>query len=367
MAHHVRHGPDVLIDDRDPDAGADDDGLVVDRVGRAERGDDTRAERLQRGLVVSGRGDDRKLVASQPRHQVVGAQRLGEALRHAADQLVADRVPERVVDILEVIEIDIEYRGRRGALLHALDDRLQPFAEENAVRQPAKRIVEGEMPQPGLAGRDGGRGLAHMPQHQARQQHEAAERDADEGGDAVEDLGARLPRHPCEAGDRFALLVGQIEDIVAGSGRPVGDIVQIVQPQPRADLPQHLVIDELHAQDDRGVGVGIGGRIAAVGDRDGADDRGTAEKRLQAGRAMVAQAGHVDGEAVAGVAAAAHHVEDRSKLRLDRVEPVRIDAAAAERGIEEMIGRIGDEDEIMIEERLQPQARPRSGPSRGRS
>ena len=41
---------------------------------------------------------------------------------------------------------------------------------------------------------------------------------------------------------------------------------------------------------------------------------------------------------------------------LNRVEPVRIDAAVAERGIEEWSDGVGDEDEVVVEERLQPQA-----------
>ena len=208
MPHDVRHRPDVLVDDGDPDAGADHDGLVGDGVGGAERGDDAGADGLQRGLVVAGRGDDREFVASQPRHQIVAAQRLREALRHAADQLIADRVSERVVDVLEVIEIDVEYRGRRRTVLDALDYRLQPFAEEDPVGQAAQRIVEGQMAQPGLAGRDHGRGLAHMPQHQASQQHEAAQRDADERGDAVKiSAPGRRGVHAKRASDRPCLSV----------------------------------------------------------------------------------------------------------------------------------------------------------------
>jgi hypothetical protein len=156
--------------------------------------------------------------------------------------------------------------------------------------------------------------------------------------------------------ERPALLVGQSEDIVARVGRAVGDIVQIAQQQPRSDFSQHFVVDEFHAQNDGGIGIHVGGRFIAVGDRDGGDDRGAAEKRLQAGGAMISQAGRVDGDGVAGVGAAAHDIEDRPKLRLDRIEPVRIDAAATERGIEEIVGWIGDENEIVIEERLQPQA-----------
>ena len=58
------------------------------------------------------------------------------------------------------------------------------------------------MAQPGFAGRDGGGGAAHVAQDQAGEQREAGERDRDEGNDAVDDLGARLLRRPGEPGDR---------------------------------------------------------------------------------------------------------------------------------------------------------------------
>ncbi len=54
--------------------------------------------------------------------------------------------------------------------------------------------------------------------------------------------------------------------------------------------------------------------------------------------------------------ASAYEIDDRLYIGADGVEPVRIDAAAAERGVQEMIGGVGNEDEIVIEERLQPQA-----------
>ena len=178
------------------------------------------ADRHQRGVVVADRGDHRELVAAEPRHQVVAAQRVREPQRDVADQLVADRMAERVVDVLEVVEIDIEHRGRRGARAHLLDHRFEPLAEEDAVGQAAQRIVDGQMAQPRFADGDGDRGAAHLAQHEGREQREAGERDADERDDAVDDLGARLPRRPGEARDRIALRVGQLEVKSGGGAGP---------------------------------------------------------------------------------------------------------------------------------------------------
>ena len=74
------------------------------------------------------------------------------------------------------------------------------------------------------------------------------------------------------------------------------------------------------------------------------------------GGAGIVGAGEITTASAAITRAAAQQIEHRAKVGLDRVEPVRIDAAVSEQGVEELIGRIGDEDEIVVEERLQPQA-----------
>ena len=101
-----------------------------------------------------------------------------EPQRDVADQLVADMMAERIVDVLEVVEVDVEHRGGCGAVAHLLDHRFQPLAEKDAVGQAAQRIVHGEMAQPRFAGGDGGGGTAHVAQHESGEQREAGECDA---------------------------------------------------------------------------------------------------------------------------------------------------------------------------------------------
>ena len=80
--------------------------------------------RAPSGVVGAGGGDDRELVAAETRHHVVVTQAAAQPLGDHADQLVADRVAERVVDVLEVIEIDIEDRRRRRPFMDLFDRRL---------------------------------------------------------------------------------------------------------------------------------------------------------------------------------------------------------------------------------------------------
>ena len=148
MAHDVGRAADLLVDHGDADAGADHDGLVADGVGRADRRDQAVGDRQQRRVVAAGRGDDGELVAADAGDQIVAAHGVGQPLRHRADQFVADRMAERVVDVLEVVEVDVEHGRRRAALAHVGDHRFEPLAEEDAVGQAAQRIVQGEMAQP---------------------------------------------------------------------------------------------------------------------------------------------------------------------------------------------------------------------------
>ena len=129
MTHDVRWLADILVDDRDADGGADHDRLVVDGVGRAKRCDQPIGDDLQRRRVASQRGDDAEFVAANARDKIVAAQRAGQPLRDGADELVADRMAERVIDVLEVVEVDVENGCRCVTVAHLLDGLFEPLAE----------------------------------------------------------------------------------------------------------------------------------------------------------------------------------------------------------------------------------------------
>jgi hypothetical protein len=56
---------------------------------------------------------------AKARHEVGVAQAGAEPLRHGFEQLVADRVAERIVDAFEVIEVKAMDRQRLAAAAHA--------------------------------------------------------------------------------------------------------------------------------------------------------------------------------------------------------------------------------------------------------
>ena len=153
VAQNVGGIAGAAVDHRNADTGADDDVVAADHVGRADRGNDAAGDRLQRIRIRGAMGDDGELVAAEAGHQIVAAHDVAQPLGDVEDELVADVMAERVVDVLEVIEVDVEHRRGRAAGAHFVDHGFEPLAEIDAVGQAADRIVQGEMAQLRFAGR----------------------------------------------------------------------------------------------------------------------------------------------------------------------------------------------------------------------
>ena len=91
------------------------------------------------GCCICGH-DDGELVAAQPRHGVRLARAAAQALADQLEQLVADRMAERVVDALELVEVEAEHRQALAAL-DALELVLEMLAHHGAVGQVGERVV----------------------------------------------------------------------------------------------------------------------------------------------------------------------------------------------------------------------------------
>src|SRR6266850_4267227 len=65
----------------------------------------------------------------------------GEALGKCLEQRVSGRMPERVVDFLETVEIEVEERDQLLVSARASECLLEPVAEEIAVGQAGKAVV----------------------------------------------------------------------------------------------------------------------------------------------------------------------------------------------------------------------------------
>ena len=87
--------------------------------------------------------EDRELVAALASGDVAGPDRAAQAMGDLDEEPVAGPVAERVVDDLEVVEVEEQHRDVRAAPPAALERPFEVLAEEDAVGQPGQRVVEG--------------------------------------------------------------------------------------------------------------------------------------------------------------------------------------------------------------------------------
>jgi hypothetical protein len=125
-----------VVRDGDADAGAHPHRAGADRERLAQRG--------QQPARVSGRvadviGEHGELVAAEPHDGVREAEAGGQPCGHTAQQAVAGVVAQRVVDRFEVVEVEVDDRGRRGRSQVAVE----ALGEQGAIAEAGQRVVVG--------------------------------------------------------------------------------------------------------------------------------------------------------------------------------------------------------------------------------
>ena len=132
---------------RDPDRGGDLELGAGDHERLREAVADLRRHPLGGLERVAGQAGQQheESVAAGAREQVGRADRALEPPREAADQLVAGRMPERVVDELEVVEVELEQRDAGARSRRARQRELELLLEERAVGEAGERVVVGEI------------------------------------------------------------------------------------------------------------------------------------------------------------------------------------------------------------------------------
>ena len=97
---------------------------------------DTDPVRDDLGWLSLATDEDRELVAADACQRVPFADAPAEALAHRAQQLVAARVAEPVVDLFEIVEVDEDQHERADG-----DRLIEPLGEEQPVGQLRQRVV----------------------------------------------------------------------------------------------------------------------------------------------------------------------------------------------------------------------------------
>ena len=159
--HGVRR---VVGVERDADAGVDVHVDAADRERLLER----RAQAQPRGAggrLVAGLEDDRELVAAEARERVVAAQQGLQARADLAQHLVAGVVPERVVELLEAVEVDQQQRQLVAVVLGRRDRGVQRVDEVAPVAEPGEVVGERLRLRLAQALDDGQPGARHAGEH----------------------------------------------------------------------------------------------------------------------------------------------------------------------------------------------------------
>ena len=130
-----------ITGDDNPDAGGHREAETVLRHGLADRSHDPLGEQARVVGVAQG-AEHHELVAAETGDGVGPPQGAREPPGHLDEHLVAGLMPERVVDHLEVVEVDEQQGYATGAALQGQEGLGKPVHECGPVGQACHRVVQ---------------------------------------------------------------------------------------------------------------------------------------------------------------------------------------------------------------------------------
>ena len=142
VAHQLVRRRAMIGRHGDTDRGFDAHGLAVDRERLGERCGDPFRQALS-ALLVFGEAENGELVAAEAGNKVARSQPRTQTFRHGAHELIAGFMTERVVDILEFVDVHVR-RNRPaavGAQVALGEPLLDFFQHMHSVRQAGEGIV----------------------------------------------------------------------------------------------------------------------------------------------------------------------------------------------------------------------------------
>ncbi len=123
------------------DGGTDDAAAATHRIGLGQAGDDAVREIPHPATIIETRQDDLELVAPEAENLLPVADDLEEPFADLLQQRVTRRVAERVIDLLEAIEIDEEDGAWPPPVPERDQARLERARHAETVGQTGQRIV----------------------------------------------------------------------------------------------------------------------------------------------------------------------------------------------------------------------------------
>ncbi len=171
-------------------------------------------------LVAHLRQQQQEFIARQPRHGVGRAQHGLQALPHLAQQRIAGGVAERVVDGLEVVQVQEHDRNQRAVARGLRQHLLQPVLGQGAVGQLCQAVLVGQ-------GGDAGVGVFQRLLFLVELLHEPAQVRRHHGDEQARDQEGNAQRHQ----------PGQVQRL-RRAAQPALDIEQVHRHQRDQHHPQ---------------------------------------------------------------------------------------------------------------------------------
>ena len=181
----------------------------------------------------------------------------------------------------------------------------------------------------------------------------------------IEDLGARLLRSPFEAGDGAIAGVGELVDVVARAGVAI-EHPQVRELEAAADVGEQVLLDQPDCHGNRRLDA-LAVRAAGVGpaDRDGGYHAEPLVDVLEkhGRRNCASDRGAIRSDQAHGAVgqlrpAPAQEVDNGLQRRRGRVHQVGIGPVVLVLGIDDPVGGIDHQRELVVEQRAEPNAQP---------
>ena len=199
LDQRVHVGP-VLGAVGDPDAGVQHGRDAVEQERARDRVLQAAGELGGHPAVGQPAQQHGELVAAEPGERVAAAHDALQARGDLLQQAVARVVPERVVDLLEAVEVDQQQRGGLAAALGRGQRGLHPVVEQRAVGEVGEVVVQGLVAQ-------AARGDGDDPEQRRVEEHEAEREQQVQPARVLGDRGGHRRVGEVDLDDAVGLLV----------------------------------------------------------------------------------------------------------------------------------------------------------------
>ncbi|KAG5717355.1 hypothetical protein E4T56_gene1811 [Termitomyces sp. T112] len=126
--------------------------MAIDEIGLRQIGNDRMGQTGHQHALIGMAQHHAEFVAPQPSAKGIGRHQHAQTLGHLTEQLVAHRMAQRVIDLLEPVQIEAMDRDRPMIAARHGQNLAQPVEHHRPVGQAGQRVVKGQMARAGLAG-----------------------------------------------------------------------------------------------------------------------------------------------------------------------------------------------------------------------